>query len=108
MHRQITGRLIIATHNKGKLAEMGHLLGLHGVEAVSASELNLPEPEETGTTFAANARLNGVAVETASVLPECWDVLLAADVLYDASARALLREHASAGQFLRRAATRLP
>jgi len=61
MHRQITGRLVIATHNKGKLAEMRELLGLHGVEAVSASELNLPEPEETGTTFAANARLNAGA-----------------------------------------------
>ena len=52
MHRAITGRLVIATHNKGKLAEMRELLALHGVEAVSASELNLPEPEETGTTFA--------------------------------------------------------
>ena len=57
MHRAITGRLVIATHNKGKLAEMRELLGRHGVEAVSASELNLPEPEETGMTFAANARI---------------------------------------------------
>ena len=68
MHRQITGRLVIATHNKGKLAEMRDLLSRHGVEAVSASELNLPEPEETGTTFAANARLKAQAAAQASGL----------------------------------------
>ncbi len=73
MHRQITGRLVIATHNKGKLAEMRELLGLHGVEAVSASELNLPEPEETGTTFAANARLKAEAAAQASSLPAFAD-----------------------------------
>jgi len=48
MHRRITGRLVIATHNPGKLAEMRELLARHGVAAVSAGELNLPEPEETG------------------------------------------------------------
>src|SRR3954462_276919 len=73
MHRQITGRLVIATHNKGKLVEMRELLALHGVEAVSASELNLPEPEETGTTFAANARLKAEAAAQASGLPAFAD-----------------------------------
>jgi XTP/dITP diphosphohydrolase len=51
MHRQITGRLVIATHNPGKLAEMRELLAPHGIEAVSAGELGLGEPEETGNTF---------------------------------------------------------
>ena len=73
MHRKITGRLVIATHNKGKLAEMRELLGAHGVEAVSASELNLPEPEETGTTFAANARIKAEAAAQASGLPAFAD-----------------------------------
>ena len=73
MHRAITGRLVIATHNKGKLAEMRELLGLHGVEAVSASDLNLPEPEETGTTFAANARIKAEAAANASGLPAFAD-----------------------------------
>jgi XTP/dITP diphosphohydrolase len=73
MHRRITGRLVIATHNKGKLVEMRELLGLYGVEAVSATELNLPEPEETGTTFAANARLKAQAAATASGLPAFAD-----------------------------------
>ena len=73
MHRAITGRLVIATHNKGKLAEMRELLALHGVEAVSASELNLPEPEETGTTFAANARIKAEAAAQSAGLPAFAD-----------------------------------
>ena len=73
MHRAITGRLVIATHNKGKLAEMRELLGRHGVAAVSASELNLPEPEETGMTFAANARIKAEAAANASGLPSFAD-----------------------------------
>jgi XTP/dITP diphosphohydrolase len=73
MHRQITGRLVIATHNEGKLVEMRELLGVHGVEAVSATELNLPEPEETGTTFAANARIKAEAAAQASGLPAFAD-----------------------------------
>jgi len=68
MHRPITGRLVIATHNKGKLVEMRELLGRYGVEAVSADELNLAEPEETGTTFSANARLKAQAAAQASGL----------------------------------------
>src|SRR5882724_12037040 len=73
MPRQITGRLVIATHNKGKLAEMRDLLARYGVEAGSAGELNLPEPEETGTTFAANARLKADAAAQASGLPAFAD-----------------------------------
>jgi XTP/dITP diphosphohydrolase len=73
MHRQITGRLVIATHNKGKLAEMRDLLARYGVEAVSAGDLNLPEPDETGTTFAANARLKAEAAALASGLPAFAD-----------------------------------
>src|SRR6476661_1482890 len=68
MHRPITGRLVIATHNKGKLVEMRELLGRYGVEAVSAEELKLAEPEETGTTFSANARLKAHAAAQASGL----------------------------------------
>jgi XTP/dITP diphosphohydrolase len=73
MARQISGRLVIATHNPGKLAEMRELLGFHGVEAVSADALGLPEPEETGTTFAANARIKAEAAAKASALPAFAD-----------------------------------
>ena len=51
MHRRITGKLVIATHNPGKLAEMRELLAPHGIEAVSAGELGLGEPDETGDTL---------------------------------------------------------
>jgi len=67
-HRHLTGRVVIATHNPGKLAEMRDLLAPYGIDAVSAGELNLPEPEETGTTFAANARIKAQAAATASGL----------------------------------------
>ncbi len=60
-HRRISSRLVIATHNPGKLVEMRELLALYGVAAVSASERGLPEPDETGTTFAANARIKAEA-----------------------------------------------
>jgi XTP/dITP diphosphohydrolase len=73
MHRQITRRLVIATHNKGKLAEMRDLLARHRVEAVPASELNLPEPEETGTSFAANAHIKAQAAARVAGLPAFAD-----------------------------------
>ena len=57
MPRKLTGPVVIATHNPGKLREMRELLAPYGIEAQSAGELGLPEPEETGTTFAANARI---------------------------------------------------
>ncbi len=72
-HRQITGRLVIATHNPGKLAEMRELLAPYGVEAVSAAELGLAEPIETGTTFQANARIKAVAAAQATKLPAFAD-----------------------------------
>jgi XTP/dITP diphosphohydrolase len=73
MHRRIEGKLVVATHNPGKLSEMRDLLGLHGIEAVSAGELSLPEPEETGTSFAENARIKAQAAANASGLPAFAD-----------------------------------
>ena len=73
MHRPLTGRLVVATHNPGKLIEMRELLALYGVEAVSAGDLNLPEPEETGTTFVANARIKAEASAQASGMPALAD-----------------------------------
>lgn len=72
-HRRISGRLVIATHNPGKLREMRELLMPHGVEAVSAGDLGLPEPEETGTSFAENARIKAYAAAAASGLPAFAD-----------------------------------
>jgi XTP/dITP diphosphohydrolase len=68
MHRQITGRLVIATHNPGKLAEMRELLAPHGVEAVSAGDLGLGEPEEIGGSFGANAKIKALAAARAAQL----------------------------------------
>jgi XTP/dITP diphosphohydrolase len=65
-HRLITGRLVIATHNPGKLTEMRELLASYGIEAVSVGEVGLPEPQETGTTFRANARIKAQAAARAS------------------------------------------
>jgi XTP/dITP diphosphohydrolase len=73
MRRRIAAKLVIATHNPGKLAEMRELLAPHGVEAVSASELGLGEPEETGDSFAANARIKAVAAAKAARLPAFAD-----------------------------------
>ena len=73
MHRKISGKLVIATHNPGKLAEMRELLAPHGIEAVSAGDLGLGEPEETGKTFHANARIKAVAAAQAARLPAFAD-----------------------------------
>jgi XTP/dITP diphosphohydrolase len=73
MHRRISGRLVIATHNPGKLAEMRELLAPHGVEAISAGELGLGEPEETGDSFRANARLKAIAAARAAHQPAFAD-----------------------------------
>jgi XTP/dITP diphosphohydrolase len=72
-HRRITGRLVIATHNPGKLVEMRDLLSIYGVEAISAGELGLPEPDETGTTFRANARIKAKAAAKAANMPAFAD-----------------------------------
>jgi XTP/dITP diphosphohydrolase len=73
MHRRITGKLVIATHNPGKLVEMRELLAPYGIEAVSAGELGLGEPDETGDTFQANARIKAVAAANAANLPAFAD-----------------------------------
>ena len=66
-------RLVIATHNKGKLAEIADLLGPFRVETVGAGRLGLPEPEETGASFEANASLKAHAAADASGLPALAD-----------------------------------
>lgn len=68
MSRKLTGPVVFATHNPGKLAEMRDLLAPFGITAQSAGELNLAEPEETGKTFAANARIKAIAAATATGL----------------------------------------
>jgi XTP/dITP diphosphohydrolase len=73
MHRKLEGRIVIATHNPGKLAEMRELLGPYGIEAVSAGELGLGEPEETGDTFQANARIKAIAAAETAQLPAFAD-----------------------------------
>jgi len=72
-HRRITGALVIATHNPGKLAEMRDLLAVYGVDAISAGELGLAEPDETGVTFRANARIKAEAAAKASNRPAFAD-----------------------------------
>lgn len=54
-------KLVIASHNAGKVREIDALLAPFGADVISAAELNLPEPEETGTTFIANAELKALA-----------------------------------------------
>lgn len=73
MHRRITGKLVIATHNPGKLAEMRELLAPYGVEAVSAGELGLAEPDETGNDFRSNAAIKAIAAAQATRLPAFAD-----------------------------------
>ncbi|MCK1420144.1 RdgB/HAM1 family non-canonical purine NTP pyrophosphatase [Bradyrhizobium sp. 180] len=68
MHRRITDKLVIATHNPGKLAEMRELLAPYGIEAVSAGELGLAEPEETGNDFRSNAAIKAIAAAQATKL----------------------------------------
>ena len=72
-HRRITGKLVIATHNPGKLAEMRDLLAPYGIEAVSAGELGLAEPDETGDTFKANAAIKAIAAANVAQLPAFAD-----------------------------------
>ena len=66
-------RLVIATHNPGKLAEILELVAPHGVAVVSAGALGLPEPEETAADFVGNARLKALAATRASGLPALAD-----------------------------------
>ena len=66
-------KLLIATHNKGKLEEIIRLLEPYGVEVVSNAELGLPEPEETEDNFLGNARIKAHAAAKASGLPALAD-----------------------------------
>jgi XTP/dITP diphosphohydrolase len=67
------GRLVIASHNQGKIVEIGALLALYRVEAVGAAALGLPEPEETEATFEGNAALKAHAATQATGLPALAD-----------------------------------
>ena len=85
------GRLVVASHNPGKVREIGDLLAPFGIEAVSAGELGLPEPEETGATFRENAELKALAAARAANLPAladdsglCVDALNGAPGIYSA------------------------
>ena len=73
-HRKLApGALVIASHNPGKVHEIRALLAPYGIDPVSAASLDLPEPEETGTTFAANAELKARAAADLSGLPALAD-----------------------------------
>jgi XTP/dITP diphosphohydrolase len=74
MTRAFTGnRLLVATHNQGKLEEIAHLLGPYGVEVLSAAGFGLPEPAETETSFVGNARIKAHAAAQATGLPALAD-----------------------------------
>jgi XTP/dITP diphosphohydrolase len=65
-HRRLAGRIVAATHNMGKLAEFRDLIEPRGIEVISAGALGLPEPEETGKTFLANALIKARAAAEAA------------------------------------------
>jgi XTP/dITP diphosphohydrolase len=73
MHRRLEGRLVIATHNPGKLKEMRELLEPYGIAAQSAGELGIGEPTETGASFRDNARIKAEAAAAATGLPAFAD-----------------------------------
>lgn len=71
--RLAPGRIVLATHNAGKLREVSALLAPHGLDVVSAKDLGLPEPEETETSFLGNARIKALAAARASGQPALAD-----------------------------------
>ena len=71
--KAIGPKLVIATHNAGKLSEIRELLAPHGIECVGAAELDLPEPEEIGNTFVDNAELKAREAADLSGLPALAD-----------------------------------
>ena len=74
MARRFAGdRLVIASHNRGKVREIGDLLRPFAVDVVAAGDLGLSEPEETGETFIANAELKAMAAARDSGLPALAD-----------------------------------
>lgn len=91
MARKLIGKVVIATHNPGKLHEMRELLAPYGITAVSAGELDLAEPDETGASFTGNALIKARAAAQASGLPAlsddsglCVDALGGAPGIYTA------------------------
>ncbi len=107
MPRLIDGKLVIATHNPGKLWEIAELLKPYGIDAISAGDLGLPEPEETGDTFIANAELKALASAKGSGLPAiaddsglCIDALDGAPGIYSARYAGESRDFAAAMQKL--------
>lgn len=73
-HRRFQSRqLVIASHNAGKVREIAELMAPYGIEVMSAGAMDLAEPEETGTTFVANAELKARAAAAASGLPSLAD-----------------------------------
>jgi len=73
IRKLVPGKLVIASHNPGKVREIAELLGPYGIEPVSAGVLGLPEPEETGTTFVANAELKAMQAADFSGMPALAD-----------------------------------
>jgi XTP/dITP diphosphohydrolase len=71
--RTLTGKLVIASHNEGKVREIAELLAPHGIEAVSAAALDLPEPDEIGVSFIENADLKARQAADLSGLPALAD-----------------------------------
>jgi XTP/dITP diphosphohydrolase len=72
-HRKLSGRLVAATHNRGKLRELIELIAPHHIEVVGAGELGLPEPDETSDSFAGNSALKALAATRAARLPALAD-----------------------------------
>ena len=82
MRRLGPGRIVIASHNRGKIPEIAELLGPHGIEPVSAIDLDLPEPEEIGTTFIDNAQLKArMAADLSGLVAIADDSGLCVDAL---------------------------
>ncbi|WCM25368.1 RdgB/HAM1 family non-canonical purine NTP pyrophosphatase [Sphingomonas sp. QA11] len=73
IRKLVPGKLVIASHNPGKVREILEMLGPYGIEPVSAAALDLPEPEETGTTFLANAELKALQAADLTGLPALAD-----------------------------------
>jgi XTP/dITP diphosphohydrolase len=103
MPRKLTGKVVIATHNAGKLREMQELLAPFGIEAVSAGALGLPVPAETGHMFAENAAIKAHAAAKATGLPAlsddsglCVDALDGAPGLFTADWTGPMRDYPAA------------
>ena len=73
MRKLEPGRIVVASHNEGKVRELADMLGPHGVKPVSAAQLGLPEPEENGTSFVANSELKALQAADLSGLPALAD-----------------------------------